>query len=99
MPAPGLASWYGAAHHGRRTANGEIFDENRLTAAHPFLPFESVVRVTNLANGRTVTVRINDRGPGYGRAIDLSEAAARRLGMRRQGVTRVDLRLVTVTDD
>jgi rare lipoprotein A len=92
-PAPqqsGTASWYGPWHHGRRTANGERFDQNAMTAAHPTLPLGSVVRVTNLENGRTVKVRINDRGPYVrGRVIDLSKAAAAALGFKEQGITPV----------
>ena len=86
----GTASWYGPWHHGRRTANGERFDQNALTAAHPTLPLGTVVRVTNLQNGRTVKVRINDRGPYVrGRVIDLSKAAAAALGFKEQGLTPV----------
>jgi rare lipoprotein A len=84
-----IASWYGADHHGRRTASGEPFDEHQLTAAHPSLPLRTFVRVTNLVNGRTVQVKIMDRGPGYGRGIDLSEGAAERLGMRQCGLAPV----------
>ncbi len=81
----GIASWYGPRFHGRRTASGEVFDMHRLTAAHPWLPFGTVVRVTNLENGLSVVVRINDRGPFVkGRIIDLSYAAAKRLRMLRQ---------------
>ena len=69
----GIASWYGSKFHGRPTANGEIFNMNHVTAAHPTLPLPSMVRVTNLENGRTLTVRINDRGPfAHGRILDLS---------------------------
>lgn len=85
----GIASWYGPRHHGRLTANGERFDRNALTAAHPTLPINTRVRVTNLRNNREVVVRINDRGPGYGRMIDLSEAAARELDMIDRGLARV----------
>lgn len=85
----GIASWYGPQHHGRRTANGERFDRNALTAAHPTLPLNTRVRVVNLRNNRDVIVRINDRGPGYGRMIDLSEAAARELDMIDRGLARV----------
>jgi len=86
----GKASWYGGRLHGRKTASGERFNKDAMTAAHRTLPFGSRVRVTNLANGRTVVVRINDRGPfGRGRIIDLSEAAARALQMIRSGVVRV----------
>ncbi len=89
----GLATWYGGKRwHGRLTASGEIFDQDRLTAAHKRLPFGTLVRVKNLRNGRTVTVRITDRGPyGKGRIIDLSRAGARRLGMIVAGVVPVKL--------
>jgi peptidoglycan lytic transglycosylase len=86
----GLASWYGRERHGRRTASGEIFDSNHLVAAHNTAPFGTYALVTNLANGRTVQVRINDRGPAVaGRMVDLSYAAARQLDMVHVGVTRV----------
>ena len=85
----GVASWYGPGFHGKRTANGEKFNKNALTAAHNSLPLDSKVRVVNIATGKEVTVRINDRGPGYGRSIDLSEAAARALGMQHKGLARV----------
>jgi rare lipoprotein A len=86
----GTASWYGPAHNGRTTANGETFDMQALTAAHRSLPFGAVVRVTNLENGRTVKVRINDRGPYVkNRIIDLSARAARDLGIKAGGVARV----------
>jgi rare lipoprotein A len=88
----GLASWYGEAHHGRLTASGEIYDLTRLTAAHRTLPLGTRLRVTNLESGRIVRVRVNDRGPYVsGRVLDLSEAAARSLGMREEGVVRVRL--------
>ncbi len=88
----GLASFYGAGLHGRPTANGETFDKNKLTAAHRTLPFGSCVHVESQATGRSVNVRINDRGPFVGnRIIDLSEAAARELGMIDSGVGRVKL--------
>lgn len=83
------ASWYGTERHGRATASGERFDERLLTAAHPWLPLHTLVRVTNLLNGRAVDVRITDRGPGYGRGIDLSQSAAEALGMRRCGLAPV----------
>lgn len=90
-----MASWYGVPYHGRRAANGEIFDMHKMTAAHRTLPFESVVRVTNLKNGRTAEVRINDRGPFVeNRVIDLSLAAARELDMVAMGVARVRLELL-----
>jgi rare lipoprotein A len=83
----GAASWYGKAHDGKKTASGEAFDMHALTAAHRSLPLGTRVRVTNVANGRAVDVRINDRGPAIpGRVIDLSYAAARELGAVRAGV-------------
>ena len=86
----GLASYYGREHAGRRTASGEVFDVYGMTAAHRTLPFGTRVRVTNLENGRQVTVRINDRGPFRGgRILDLSYAAARRLGMVGRGIAKV----------
>jgi rare lipoprotein A len=91
----GKASWYGRAFHGRRTATGEIYDMNRLTAAHPRLPLGSRVRVTNLKNGRSVTVRVNDRGPVVpGRVIDLSYEAARKLDAVSDGTIPVVLHLL-----
>ena len=88
----GLASWYGKRFHGRKTASGETFDMYQVSAAHKTLPLSSVVRVTNLHNGRQVTVRINDRGPFVAeRVIDLSYAAARRLGMINKGVVPVEV--------
>ncbi len=86
----GLATFYGAEQQGGPTASGERFDRNKLTAAHRTLPLGTRVRVTNTRNGRSVEVRINDRGPyGHGRIIDLSEAAARRLDMIAAGVVPV----------
>jgi rare lipoprotein A len=89
----GTASWYGADFHGRATANGERYDMNALTAAHPTLPLPSYVTVTNLANNRTVLVRVNDRGPYVGgRILDLSRAAARALDYETMGTTQVRVR-------
>lgn len=86
----GIASWYGARFHGRRTASGERFDMHALTAAHPSLPFGTRAKVRNPANGREVVVRINDRGPfTRGRIVDLSRAAARLLGIA--GIAPVEL--------
>jgi len=86
----GLASWYGRDFHGRRTANGEVYDMYARTAAHKLLPLGTTVRVTNLENGREVVARVNDRGPFVdGRIIDLSYALARDLAMAEQGVARV----------
>jgi len=91
----GLASWYGREHHGKRTASGEPFDMEALTAAHRSLPFGTWVRVTHLPTGQTVTVRINDRGPWVGgRVIDLSRRAAQALGILGAGVARVRLEVV-----
>lgn len=91
----GVASWYGDRFHGRKTASGEPFDMNALTAAHPKLPFGSWVRVRNLLNGRSVDVRINDRGPHIKRRIiDLSRGAARALGVGGQGTPQVELILL-----
>ena len=99
MPEPdgpwgerGDASWYGRRFHGRRTANGERYDMRKHTAAHPSLPFGTWVQVRSLRNGRTVVVRINDRGPhAAGRIIDLSQAAAQDLGLVGVGVKEVEL--------
>ena len=89
----GVASWYGSAYHGRLTANGELFDMNALTAAHPTLPLPSLVEVTNLENGRRMVLRVNDRGPFVrGRVIDLSHAAAQELGFDYQGLATVHVR-------
>lgn len=86
----GIASWYGRRYHGRRTASGEIFDMNSATAAHPTLPFGTRVQVTNLANGRSVILRINDRGPFVRhRIIDVSRRAARVLDFIKKGTARV----------
>jgi rare lipoprotein A len=86
----GMASWYGPGFHGRKTASGERFDQNDMTAAHRKLPLGTEVKVTNLENGRSITVEINDRGPyAKGRVLDLSKAAARRLGMVENGVAKV----------
>ena len=91
----GEASWYGPGFHGRQTANGEIFDQNALTAAHPSLPLGSRARVTSLTNQRAVEVRINDRGPFVGgRIVDLSYAAARRIDMIGPGIMRVRLEVL-----
>ena len=91
----GIASWYGGKFHGRLTANGERFDANKLTAAHKTLPFGTVVKVTNTDNGRTVTVRINDRGPFVeNRIIDLSRGAAEQLEMTGTGVAQVRLEII-----
>jgi rare lipoprotein A len=91
----GEASWYGRQHHGKRTASGEVYDMHQLTAAHRTLPLGTRVLVTNLDNGRTVEVRINDRGPFVARRVlDLSYAAARRLGAVGDGVIPVGLKVL-----
>ncbi len=91
----GMASWYGGSLHGGPTASGERFDKNAMTAAHRTLPMNTRVRVTSKRNGRTVEVRINDRGPyGKGRIIDLSEAAAKRLDMIEAGVVPVRVEVI-----
>lgn len=101
IPAPvgsieeGLASWYGPPYHGRQAADGEIYDMEKMTAAHRTLPFQTWVRVTNRQNGLTVDVRITDRGPFVeGRIIDLSKAAARRIQLLGPGVSPVRLEVI-----
>jgi rare lipoprotein A len=88
----GIASWYGGRWHGRRTANGERYDQRSMTAAHKRLPFHTKVKVTNLRNGQSCVVRINNRGPHIrGRVIDLSVAAAKKIDAYKGGLTRVKL--------
>jgi rare lipoprotein A len=90
-----MASWYGPGFHGNRSASGEIYNQNAMTAAHKSLPFGTAVQVTNLDNGRSVVVRINDRGPYIGgRVIDLSAAAARVLGLMQTGIAPVQLEVL-----
>src|SRR6202795_953716 len=91
----GMASWYGDDFHGRLTANGEVFDMGSLTAAHPTLPMPSYARVTNLRNGKSLIVRVNDRGPYHGnRLIDVSNKAAELLDFKGNGVARVRVEYV-----
>lgn len=91
----GGASWYGKKFHGHQTSNGEVYDMYKMTAAHKSLPIPSYVRVTNLANGRQVIVRVNDRGPFHaGRIIDLSYAAAAKLDMLRHGTAQVEVEVL-----
>ena len=93
--ASGAASWYGPGFHGRKTANGERYNMHALTAAHRSLPFGTKVRVTNRKNGKSVVVRINDRGPyGGGRVIDLSRGAAQAVSMMGAGVVPVSLEVL-----
>jgi len=91
----GIASWYGEEFHGRQTANGEVFDMNALTAAHPTMPIPSYAEVTNMRNGRTILVRVNDRGPyKHDRLIDLSKKVSQVLDFNRSGTTPVRVRYV-----
>ena len=91
----GVASWYGIPYHGRRSANGEVYDMEKMTAAHRSLPFDTWVEVTNLANKKHVEVRITDRGPFVnGRIIDLSMAAAREIDMVQAGVVQVRIKVI-----
>ncbi len=92
----GVASWYGAKFHGRRTSSGEIYDMFKMTAAHPTLPLPTYVRVTNLDTKKQIVVKVNDRGPFlHGRIIDLSYAAAYKLGIARKGTGRVHIKAIT----
>lgn len=92
MTETGIASWYGPGFHGKKTANGEIFNKGELTAAHRTLQMPSLIRVTNLENGRSLVVRVNDRGPfSRGRVLDLSERAAELLAFKNQGTARVKI--------
>lgn len=94
-PQIGIASWYGPGFHGRTTSSGEVYDQDGLTAAHPTLPLGTITRVTNLDTGRSVDVRINDRGPFVkDRVIDLSRGAARTIGMLGPGTAAVRLDVV-----
>ena len=95
----GLASWYGRKFHNQKTSTGEIYDMYAMTAAHPTLPLPSYARVTNLANGRSVVVRVNDRGPFHpGRVVDLSYAAAHRIGIAQRGSGEVEVESVLPSD-
>ncbi|OGI18297.1 MAG: hypothetical protein A3B68_04480 [Candidatus Melainabacteria bacterium RIFCSPHIGHO2_02_FULL_34_12] len=97
----GNASWYGNKFHGRRTSNGEKFNKNKLTAAHPYLPFNTKVLVTNLKNNKSVVVRINDRGPFIkNRILDLSEKAAEKIDAKKHGTAYIKLQVLTpITQD
>lgn len=91
----GIASWYGPNFHGKTTANGENFDQNLISAAHRTLPLPSLVRVTNLENGRSIRVRVNDRGPfAHGRIIDMSRRGAQLLGFQRKGTAKVRVEIL-----
>jgi rare lipoprotein A len=96
----GIASWYGPGFHGKLTANGEVYDMYGVSAAHKTLPFGTIVRVVDLETGRSVVVRINDRGPFIeGRIIDLSKGAAQKLGTVEKGITEVGLRFLRLPND
>jgi rare lipoprotein A len=91
----GYASWYGPGFHGKKTANGEIYNQNALTAAHKTLPLSTTVKVTNLENNKSITLRVNDRGPYYGnRILDLSKEAAKQLGVLQKGVAKIQLQVL-----
>ena len=99
MNQVGTASWYGKQFHGKKTAIGEVYDMHAMTAAHPTMELPSFAKVTNLENGRSVIVRVNDRGPFlHGRIIDLSYAAAVRLGYQKKGTARVRVERITRRD-
>ena len=96
----GLASWYGKEFKGGKTASGERYDPEEMTAAHRTLPYGTIVRITNLRNNKNVTVRISNRGPfGRGRIVDVSRAAAHKLDMMKSGVTRVRVEVIQKTRD
>ena len=96
----GTASYYGGKFHGRKTASGERFNQHGLTAAHKTLPLGTKVRVTNLRNGESVDVKINDRGPFHkGRVLDLSKGAAREIGMLGAGTAKVKVEVIAKNDD
>jgi len=91
------ASWYGPGFHGRKTANGEVYDQNSFTAAHKSLKFGTLLKITNLKNNKSVVIRINDRGPYiHGRDLDLSKAAASELGMVRKGVAKLKVEEIKI---
>lgn len=91
----GMASWYGSAHHGKKTASGERFNMYGLTAAHRKLPLGTMVKVTNVANGKSVVVKVNDRGPFHGnRVLDLSKGAADKLGVVKSGTAKVTIEVL-----
>ena len=92
-----VASWYGPRFHGRKTANGEVFDQEAFTAAHKQIKFGTLLRLTNPNNEKSIIVRINDRGPYIrGRELDLSKAAAEELGILEKGVARLDIEQITL---
>ena len=91
----GTGSWYGPGFHGKQTANGEIFDQTKLTAAHPTLPLPSTIAITNLANNRSLILRVNDRGPYIeGRIVDVSQRAAQILGFEKEGLATLQVEVL-----
>jgi len=95
----GKASWYGPKFHGKKTANGETYDMYGITAAHKELPFNTIVEVTNMVNGKKCRVRINDRGPFIkNRILDLSKGAAQKIGLDKMGVAKVEIRIISLGD-
>lgn len=91
----GVGSWYGPGFHGRITANGEVFDQTKLTAAHRTLPLPSTIEVTNLANNRSIVLRVNDRGPYIdGRIVDVSKRAAEILGFEKEGLAKLRIQVI-----
>ena len=96
----GISSWYGPNFHGKLTANGEVYDMYGTTAAHKTLPLNTIVRVTNLENGKSIILKINDRGPYVGdRILDCSFGAAKKLGFDNQGTTSVEIDIIEMGDD
>jgi rare lipoprotein A len=99
LPKEGIASFYSEKLHNKKTASGEIYNQNELTAAHPTLPFNTLIKVTNLINGKSVIVRINDRGPfSSTRIIDISKAAAKELEMINKGTVKVRIELPEIEE-
>lgn len=92
----GVSSYYGSFHHGRKTANGEVFNMNAMTAAHKTLPLGSKIKVTNLSNGKSAVLKVNDRGPyKHGRILDVSQGAAKKLDMIKTGTARVSIAVLS----
>jgi rare lipoprotein A len=100
FPQYGKASWYGGRFHGRKTASGERFNKHGYTGAHRKLPFGTIIRVTNLRNGKEVYIKVNDRGPFVkGRMLDISRAAAEAIGSINRGVMRVKVEVISLPED
>ena len=99
-PQYGKASWYGSKFHGRKTASGERFNKHSYTGAHKKLPFGTIIRVTNLRNGKEVYIKLNDRGPFInGRILDVSRAAAKAIGLINRGVIQVKVEVISLPED